>query len=416
VNCPPSHELSRALSDGADPAIEAHLAACPSCTKEWAATVEMIELARQFTAPVPSVAHREGVRTALLAASRTQSLTDDPPARRAESRVDRRMIIAASIAVAASVGLYLIVRPPSSAPGHVHGSIHALVGAQYVQVSSAPDERIFLTEGSIDVQVSPLHKGERFRIILGDAEVEVHGTRFIATAEHGALVGVVVDHGVVEVRPRDSAMRMLHAGESWHPTQIAAAEPVTRPTEPLPPPPVVYLPSPITQVAPSQAKVAKPTKRETAAVTQEIATLPEPNANEPTATDSTMADATPQERAYGAGWTAMRTGKFDDAATAFRKVLLLDPTGPLAEDATYWNAVALARSKQNPRAIAAFRDFLDHYAHAKRAGEASAMLGWLLVSAGDRDEAVRRFTAAVNDADDAVRKSAQAGLDALTNK
>ncbi|HEY4183328.1 MAG TPA: tetratricopeptide repeat protein [Kofleriaceae bacterium] len=408
MNCPPSHELSRALSDGADPAIEAHLASCPSCTNEWAATARMIGLARELTAPLPSAAHREDVRSALLAASRTQSLTDSLSAPR--RRVDRRVVIGAAAALAASVAIYLVTRPGVSV-GHLHGSITALAGAQYMQVASTPDERVVLTEGSIDVQVSPLHRGERFRIILGDAEVEVHGTRFIVTAEHGSLVGVVVDHGVVEVRPQSGPTRMLYAGESWRPAHLE------QPAAPTPPP--VEEPAVQTAAAPSGAHLPAVRPARLASTTATEAPVASAPIDAPPATTETKpatADATPQEREYGSGWAAMRTGKFDDAATAFRKVLLLDPVGPLAEDATYWNAVALARSKQSPSAIAAFRDFLDQYPHAKRAGEGSAMLGWLLVSAGNRDEAVKRFRAAVDDADEAVRKSARAGLDALTIK
>ncbi|CAN5915195.1 hypothetical protein BH11MYX2_BH11MYX2_05480 [soil metagenome] len=404
MNCPPSHELSRAISDGADPNLDAHLAACPSCTKEWTATREMIELARTFTAPLPSTAHREDIRTGLLAAHRTASLADSIEPRR---RVDRRVVIAGIAALAASLAIYLVSRSSPTAAGHLHGSINALVGARYDTISSSPDERVMLYEGSIDVQVSKLHQGERFRVMLGDAEVEVHGTRFIATAEHGMLVGVVVDHGIVEVRPRVGETRLLHAGESWRPTLTARAD------SPVVAPPVEEPPATVEEsVSPRPARSAK-IVRTTPARSETPSVVSHPPPVVPEVPPPVAAQPTQQERAYDDGWTAMRTGKFDDAATAFRRVLLLDPAGPLAVDSTYWNAVALARSKQNPRAVTAFRDFLERYPRDHRAGEASAMLGWLLVSQGERDEAARRFTAAIDDADAAVQTSARSGLDAL---
>jgi TolA-binding protein len=121
----------------------------------------------------------------------------------------------------------------------------------------------------------------------------------------------------------------------------------------------------------------------------------------------------PQERAYDDAWAAMRGGKFAEAATAFARVQLLDPDGALAEDATYWYAVALARGKDDAQATRAFRDFLDQYPKSRRAGEASAMLGWLLVTTHQNAEAERRFRAATNDPNPAVRESARAGLDAV---
>jgi len=109
----------------------------------------------------------------------------------------------------------------------------------------------------------------------------------------------------------------------------------------------------------------------------------------------------------------MRAGDFTRAATAFTRVFILAPDGALAEDAAFWHAVALARGERRAEAITAFRDFLALHARASRAGEASAMLGWLLVEAGQRAEAARRFQAAASDPSPAVQQSARAGLDAL---
>jgi len=107
---------------------------------------------------------------------------------------------------------------------------------------------------------------------------------------------------------------------------------------------------------------------------------------------------------------------FAHAAGGFARVVLLAPDSPLGEDAGFWRAVALARARRSLEAVAAFHDFLDGYPHSSRAGEASAMLGWLLIDARVFDEAGRRFQAADGDPDPAVRRSARSGLDALAGR
>jgi TolA-binding protein len=123
-----------------------------------------------------------------------------------------------------------------------------------------------------------------------------------------------------------------------------------------------------------------------------------------------------EELAYDQAWEALRANNFTRAASGFARVLLLAPDSPLVEDASFWRAVALARGRRNAEAVFAFRDFVDGYARSVRAGEASAMLGWMLIDERVYDEAARRFTVATRDANPAVRKSAEAGLQALARR
>ena len=118
------------------------------------------------------------------------------------------------------------------------------------------------------------------------------------------------------------------------------------------------------------------------------------------------------EAAYEAAWTALRAGELDRAASGFARAQLLAPDGPLAEDAAYWGAVALARGRRRPEAIVAFRELLATHARSAHAGAASAMLGWLLVEDAP-EEAARRFRAAADDPDPEVRASSRAGLVAI---
>jgi len=121
-----------------------------------------------------------------------------------------------------------------------------------------------------------------------------------------------------------------------------------------------------------------------------------------------------EETAYNDAWDAMRASDFDRAAAGFAHARALAPAGALADESAFWRAVALARATSSAGAAAAFRDMLRAYPASPRRGQASAMLGWLLVEGRQLEEAAVRFRAAVADPDEAVRASASQGLAALT--
>jgi len=118
------------------------------------------------------------------------------------------------------------------------------------------------------------------------------------------------------------------------------------------------------------------------------------------------------QRAFDDGWNALRAERFDEAASAFARAAQNGP-GRVAEDAGYWQAVALARAGHSAKAARAFDSFLAAWPSSTRAGEASAMLGWILFDARDYQGAARRFRAAVKDPAARVRKSAADGLNAI---
>lgn len=399
MSCPSALDLSIAISEGTTAALEEHLASCLTCAAEWRATRDALALAREAEAEPPTRTRVEGVRTALLAASRSADVLASPPVR---GRTKYIALAGAAVALAASVVLVVRVAASSSRAQHAHGSVRALPGASFTSTTSTPDEVVHLHDGTIDVSVSPLHTGERFRVVLADAEIEVHGTQFLATARAGKLANLEVVHGVVEVRPQFGASQFLHAGEIWRaPTKVAVEPVYVAPVEELPVEPVDPAPTPPKPIAKSTKAPAKPAIATAPAVEKVVHPKPDPIV------------ALPQERAYDDGWAALRANKFAEAATAFNRVQLIDPDGALAEDAAYWYAVSLARAGQSAQANAAFRHFLQHHSRSRRAGEASTMLGWLLVATDERAEAERRFRAATSDPNPAVRKSARAGLEAL---
>jgi tetratricopeptide (TPR) repeat protein len=387
VRCPTELELARAV--GTD-ALAGHFAECRGCRDERDRFERAIELAREVPLKLPPPSRREEVRTAVLA----QALGSHPMARLALPPKRSRRLLSLGVAIAgvaaAAAAFAFVAWPAGRDPAtHLHATITAHPGARYTALSTAPDEVVRLEHGTIDVAVAPLHPGERFRVVVGDAEVEVRGTAFEVVAADDRLVSVEVKHGRVEVRPRDRTHAVLDAGAKWRAADVARA-----PAPSPPPAPVVAPPAP-----PPPRPRATPRPRVT----------PAP----PPAPPAPPRARAPEELAYDDAWSAMRARDYARASAAFARVMLLAPDGSLVEDAAFWQAVALARGGRRTQAITAFRDFLDAHPRSPHAGEASAMLGWLLLDTGERAEAARHFRAAIGDPSKSVRASARSGLDAL---
>jgi TolA-binding protein len=187
--------------------------------------------------------------------------------------------------------------------------------------------------------------------------------------------------------------------------RMAAARPAPRVTVgtalpharivPTPPPLAIHGPP-----SPRRRIVARPPV--IAAPVEQSAPAPAPADTAPAA----------DELAYDAAWTALRAGELTRAASAFLRVQLIAPEGALADDAAYWQAVALARGGQRSEAIVTFRELLASRPRSPHTGAARAMLGWL-IAADTPEEAARYFLAAVEDRDPDVRASARAGLAAI---
>src|SRR6185369_12386757 len=84
--------------------------------------------------------------------------------------------------------------PPAVAAKIWRGVVHADGNAIYELATAQPDERVRLHDGELSVEVMPLLEPERFRVITGDAEVEVKGTSFVVVARADRLVNVRVTH------------------------------------------------------------------------------------------------------------------------------------------------------------------------------------------------------------------------------
>ncbi len=392
--CPEELELDRAIHVGFDGPIALHVDSCAACQTFVDETREAIALARDLPVTLPPAAHLEERRTVLLAAWDPVVAPPAATAPVAKGRAPLRLRWVAALAACAALaaGAVLALRttdaPPKVAVGHpVRGTVHAHAGAAFTRAAAPPDEIVRLRDGTIDVDVDPLAPGERFRIVIGADQIEVRGTSFEVVAAADRLLAVRVVHGRVEVSHAGAPPIFLVGGDAWR-APAASSVPPPAAVPPLPP-----ARSPALRPAPRQ----RDPQRVVGAGNLE----------------ATPAAADPQELAFNAGWEAMRLGGYGQAAAAFSRAIALAPDGALTEDATYWHAVAVARLKRTGEAIIAFRSFLDAFPESTRAGEASAMLGWLLVDTREIDEARRRFQAAANDPNLSARESARKGLESI---
>jgi hypothetical protein len=426
VSCPKPVELSRALIAGIDDRLRAHLDICTRCSEQLDAHATVAAETRQLPIVEPTHDHAFNVRASLMVAARTSA----PVGR---SRFIWGFATAGAFAAAAVLAFVFVRGPQSSTEttASYRGTLLPHEGAALLRVASAPDEIVRLTHGTLSVEVAKLERGERFRVVTGDAEVEVRGTAFDVTVDRDHLRSVRVLHGRVEIRAYGSTPQILEAGERWD-TQLAAA-PIGEPSaeaivattddvvaQPTAPATRVMPPAADKRVTPSAPKRVT-TKNASSARTIEAAkpaAEPEPAAQAVT-TKQTIVQAParakrPIELLFEEGWATLAAGDAIAAAAIFERAAQSAPQDPLAEDAWFWRASALARAK-SAAAPGALDSFLSRYARSPRVGEASAMLGWLIMDR-DLDRAEKLFHAAENDRVVAVRASASKGLAAIAQR
>ena len=377
--CP---DLGKAFPSSGNAGITYHLQGCATCRAEWDKMEALASLARSLPVAELPPDRSATVRDAMLAAAANRAR--QPRSRWADSlgstRVRAALALAASLFVIAIVSLW----PPATDRGATPYRARVVAGASARFTHQAlPDETIRLVDGSVSLDVEHLAEGERLRVITGDAEVEVRGTSFVVEAVGDKLAWVHVSKGRVEVRAAGHAPVVLGALDHWRP-----AAPVALPSA-----------TPAEIAAAMLTPVPAPKVRASVTIAA-VATPPIPLPLD-------------METPYRAAWDAFRRGDLDAAANGFETVAHASKDGPLASDAAYWRAVALGRAGRSPEAMKALREYLRRFPEAPQAGEASAMLGWLLVDAGDPDAARRSFEQAIRSGSEAATTSGAEGLDAL---
>jgi hypothetical protein len=419
--CPPGWQLTRAISEGIQPRVAWHLAGCPPCAEDHRELQALAAQARSTLAPVDRMPRDR--REALGARLRVSvSLVRPRSAGRigrawwwapaaamtvalavwgAESRLGsswRAALIATQPIAAAPATLpptteILAPNDPGAlewkAPAESRALIRAIGQARFTRAQLLPDEIVRVDDGEIELEISPLHAGERFRVVTDDGDVEVRGTSFkVAVTEH-RLAAVHVWRGQVQVRSGDGAFVTLDAGDDW------VRDPALPSHARLP---AAAAPARATTSAASRLDHAASSHRRSARSSASRASLATPD---PTAGAQTS---------FAHAWSLLRSGDPRAAAAELAQLQRQARGRDIEEDALYWRAVALHRSDDGAGAVACFAEFLERFPASSRAGEAAAALGWLLLQAGDRRGARQAFERAAGDPSPHVRSDAQQGL------
>ncbi len=396
--CPNKSELAQAHSGKPDKRLQAHLKNCPKCAAVYEDDAQLIELGKKLQSPLPTDERLKKMKL---------ELTKEAVAFQAKSNQPRSytkaFALAATLAAVFLLAfIYSIVLNQSQnveVENIYRASITPVGMATYSVESAQPNEIVRLLEGTIKVKVDPLRSGERFRIMLGDADIEVKGTVFNVEAKNNALVDVRVFSGKVEVRRLTEVPLVLASRESWasrRPSGDIDEKKVT-----------------VVKVAEAAPAAVPPN-----AISPRVSSLPrEPRNIErtPVAQKSLSSDQTPlendvQREHFEKGWRALRAGRYSEAVEAFAQAAKLGQQTPMTEDVAFWHAVALKYSGQTDRAQAMLLDFTKVHPSSPHVNEASVILGWLLFDKGDYKQAGYFFNSAIDAPVPRIRDSAVKGL------
>jgi TolA-binding protein len=126
--------------------------------------------------------------------------------------------------------------------------------------------------------------------------------------------------------------------------------------------------------------------------------------------------ARPGEEEFRAGWAALRAGDAAGAQRSFASACERARKDALGQDACFWVGAAAKRAGDASAARTALTQFLAQFPGSARAGEAAALLGWILYDAGELDGAATLFHQAEHDRVPQVRDSASRGLTAIARR
>lgn len=390
MECPSSMDRTRHYFEGDDRETDEHLKGCPTCSKDMDSLRSLVDTCNLMPEGEPSEQRANDVLNAVLLNAR---LRDNLSRRR--FRV-YRIAVAAAVLVAVATGIFITLKDGTVEPEVVvteqriqKATVHSITGSSHTLVSAQPDEMVRLTRGTITVEVEKLAPGERFRVVIGDAEVEVRGTVFEVTAANDKLVGVRVMSGKVEVRSLDRQVVVLGPGERWERREEATPSRAGDGED--------ELEAHATDVE-HRSKTPQVEKAGLPADRAEVAESPAEGSG-----------VSAEEAVFNEGWDALRAGKPASAAISFG-LAARGGNAAIAEDAVYWKAISHDRAGAKGAAAASMKEFLNRFPGSSRLGEVSAMLGWKLLDHGDLEGARRNFERAANDPAPRVRDSAARGL------
>ncbi|HEY8039359.1 MAG TPA: FecR domain-containing protein [Polyangiaceae bacterium] len=330
---------------------ERHRRTCAICAERVARDERLCRLARALPRDPPSELALRRLRTRVLRDVATGVVPASPS-------VWPRLAVATAIAAVCAGGWMLaahrgasvapVVATASTSPAVLGparepfaGSVIASTGSRWTQTREGQTERVRLDDGAIALHVRPQLVGERFLVELPDGTLEVRGTTFQVTVEDGVTRRVHVDEGLVELSLRERPASRLGPGETWPPPALPPA--VAPPRDP----------------APSAGPA-------------------------PSATGHDIDDGA---AAYATAMQELGSGRNDEAARAFHEFAVAHPRAPQAEDASFLEAVALARAGRQDAAAVVAERHLGTFPRSFHRREASILVARAASNRGDCDKA-----------------------------
>ncbi|MBP9088826.1 MAG: hypothetical protein KBG15_22070 [Kofleriaceae bacterium] len=250
--------------------------------------------------------------------------------------------------------------------------------------------QIVVEHGEVEVAGG---SGVPVEIVGSNLVIYSPGARLHAVAHHGVVTSVAVFAGSVEIVVPGRQRVKVGEGQTWvweAADPAHSLNPTVRVEGPRVPASKKSAPGAVVGSAPATATGAAA-----------VAPLP-------LASAAVASAVSPFE----IGFTAMRSGQWRAAATAFAKVI--DDPG-VGEDATYWCATALAKIGDAELSREMYGRYLERFGSGTRVGEVHVALGRLLF-ATDRAKARLHFDAAAKDPNPTVRAAATVELARLRQR
>lgn len=345
-----AHAVEDQRLEGSDRAsFQRHAATCADCAREVAALGELRSALQQLAPAAPTALELRRLRANLLHTAHDR--------RRRSGRAWVALVALGAVALVAWVALGPL-RHLSLQRAEVTGPVFEIRNVDDAKVTSRSERgiaRAVLESGTAAFHVQRLTPAERFFLTLPDGEIEVRGTRFVVTVRAGRTDRVEVSEGLVMLRLRGDANRLLGVGQQWE-----------RPSTPPPP----ESPAPSEAVATPEAPRAEGASQRAArpASTQEFVAAPRLPPPPPLSPRRRLAD----ER-FAAAMAALGAGHDERADALFESFVRDFADDGRAEDASFLSAVACSRAGDAERAAGLAREYLRTYRQGLRRREAQLL-------------------------------------------
>ena len=336
-----------------------HAATCPACGAYIQEVLELRTIFAQLPAKTLSDERRTSVHFNLV--GRANGLAAQPKQAQRQTHT-MRLRWAAALAITLIVGA--ATWASFKKDWRRNEGLSPTLMAEITLVDSAightlqpgPNEVYELVQGLAEFKVHHLAAQQRYRVLVGDDQVEVRGTRFQVVARQRHLESVRVFEGRVQVTTAGRSLT-LDAGQRW--VSELPAEQSTN--DAVVPPDAEPVQTSVASSGPSRAEAP----RATASVK-----IPSPNPD--------LFDV-----AFSAALARLRSG---DAKGAVTELDTLRNTSGIdsgrKSDVLYWSGVASHRSGNDNVAEQRLRQLLSSQSNSWHAPEAALLLGEILLTRG----------------------------------